>query len=111
MAKKLTMAQKRALVTNRKKATDQSFHEKVHVTASFKRSDDFNFVVYGSEGSFPFPGQNTSEVENYKAVNCIRPDSFGNLIAEAYCGDTAFVCTKDELPQLISFLQKLLPQE
>lgn len=106
MAKKLTMAEKRKLAAKRKAAKAKSgFAESVFVSAMFKRAttkDAYGDVVV----DVAYPGKD--DVEYNYTVRELHPDKHGNLIANAGCDDT-LVCTREELPGLIAFLQKLVP--
>ena len=69
-----------------KKTVKPRLKSGVHITASLKR-----------EGELP----------HYSAMRELWLDEAGNLQAEGRCGDTAFVCTKAEIPSLVEFLNKI----
>jgi hypothetical protein len=105
-----TMTEKRAMAKKRKANKAKraaSFAGGVYVAASFERKG----AVYDRHGGglrgFDFPGKEELS-RDYSYVKRLYPDRFGNLVAEAFCGDIAFVCTKEELPEIVAFLQKLV---
>jgi hypothetical protein len=52
-----------------------------------------------------YPGRD--EVDYNGTLESIRSDHFGNIVANAGCDD-CFVCTREELPEIIAFLQSIV---
>lgn len=51
--------------------------------------------------------ERTPPSSNYHALKKLFLNQKGELTATANCGDEAFVCTKAEIPALVTFLTKI----
>jgi hypothetical protein len=98
------MKSKRKIVSARRNAKKaaSAFSEKVFRTATFERPKD---EESGEYKPVDYPGQNEA-CYSYQ-LGILRLDEHGNLIGNAGCDD-ALVCTQEEIPHLIAFLQKLV---
>lgn len=78
---------KKAKAKPKSQAPANAFVGGVHVSASFERS---------SRDGIP-----------YNSLKSLYLDKENHLTGQAFCGETAFVCRKDEIPALVEFLTKI----
>lgn len=98
-----------AKVVPPKSKKEGGFEAAVHVAACLQRpvkekKDRYDDVV-SSTPVLEYPGKATLEYSEYVAK--LFPDQYGNLVANGSCNSGVFVCSKEELPLLIDFLQKI----
>ncbi len=73
-----------------------AFKTSVHITAALTRPANF---------------QDKSDSDTEYTMTKIYLDEHGSLLGEAYCGATAFICTKAEIPQIMDFLSSIVDSE
>lgn len=78
----------------------------VHITACLERPRTKENRYGESATILPdYPGKDVLEYEQH--VRKLFLDQYGNLVAHGNCESNVFVCSREELPEFVSFLQKL----